>query len=54
MLIPHLTSRERQFQKKIIQIFVDKQQQQEDGFIVVSLDESLFSFMILSDKKGLD
>jgi hypothetical protein len=31
---------------------VDKQSNRATGFVVVSLDESFFSFMILSDKKG--
>ena len=44
--------REKGFQKKAIEILVDKhiqqqQQQQETEFTVVSLDESFFSFMIL-------
>jgi len=53
-----LFRREKPFQKKVVQIFVDKQSnratEQEDVFTIVSLDESFFSFMILSNKKSLD
>jgi hypothetical protein len=46
MLILHL-QRKKGIQKKIEQIFVDKQQQQEDGFTVVSLWMNYSFFMIL-------
>jgi hypothetical protein len=48
MLILHLTARKNHFKKRSSKyLWINR----ATGFAVVSLDESFFSFMILSDKK---
>jgi hypothetical protein len=57
MLTLHLQRGERGFQKKTEQIFMDvhqQQQEQQDGFSVVSLDKSFFFYDSLVRRVWID